>query len=116
MVGVHERSRSNYLPPSSNTGFGKSPYRGTSVTYGRGFVTGQVAKVKRNLFETSRQISRYKNLNKSGTLASRLNRVMPSNTNFPETSIREKNTSTGLETATKFNFSHAEKAVDHINS
>jgi hypothetical protein len=40
---------------------------------------------------------------------------MPSNTNFPETFLRERNTSTGLETATKFKISHAERAIDHIN-
>ena len=67
-------------------------------------------------------MSRYKHLNKSGTLANRLNRAMPANTNFPETALREKMTSTGLETSTKFKLSNAEQAmnsqqfqVDHRN-
>ena len=85
---------------------------GTGGNYGRNFGQGSVARVKQNLYETSRQISRYKHLNKSGTLANRLNRALPANTNFPETALREKMTSTGLETSTKFKLSHAEQAMN----
>ena len=72
--------------------------------------------MKKNLYDTSKQISRYRQLNKSGTLANRLNRQLPANTNFPETALREKMTSTGLETSTKFKLSNAEQALANINS
>jgi len=74
-----------------------------------------IVRMKKNLYDTSRQISRYKQLNKSGTLAARLNRAMPANTNFPETAFREKMTSTGMETSTKFKFSNANQA-ENMNS
>ena len=50
---------------------------------------------------------RYKNLNKSGNLATRLNRAMPANTNFPEDGVRNK-MATGFETGTKFKLSEAQ--------
>ena len=84
--------------------------------YGRS-VGSSVAKVKRHLHDTQRQMSRYSQLNKSNTLANRLNRILPNNTNFPETSIREKMTSTGMETSTKFKMSDAERAlVENLHS
>lgn len=73
-------------------------------------------RMKKNLYDTSKQISRYRQLNKSGTLANRLNRQLPANTNFPETALREKMASTGLETSTKFKLSNAEQALANINS
>ena len=108
--GLDQRSRSNYLPGQGIVG--KIGYAGGAGAYGRTFGQGSVARVKKNLYETSRQISRYKHLNKSGTLAYRLNRALPANTNFPETSLREKMASTGFETATKFKLSHAEQAMN----
>ena len=97
------RSRSNYLPGQGIVG--KIGYIGGAGAFGRTFgQVSSVARVKKNLYVTAR----YKNLNKSGTLANRLNRALPANTNFPETSIREKMTSTGFETSTKFKLSHAE--------
>ena len=50
---------------------------------------------------------RYKNLNKSGNLATRLNRPMPASTNFPDEDIRNKMT-TGFETGTRFKPSEAQ--------
>ena len=105
-----QRSKSNYLPGQMN--IGKIGYAGGAGNYGRSFGQGSVARVKKNLYETSRQISRYKHLNKTGSLANRLNRALPANTNFPETALREKMTSTGLETATKFKLSNAEQAMN----
>ena len=42
--------------------------------------------------------------------------MLPANTNFPETALREKMTSTGLETSTKFKLSNAEQAMHGGNS
>lgn len=115
LTAADHRSRSNYIPAQ---GLGRIGHVGNARvgTYGRFGATGSVARVKNNLYETQRQISRYKNLNKSGTLANRLNRAMPASNNFPESSIREKMTSTGLETSTKFKLSNAENAAAYMNS
>ena len=83
----------------------------------RGLSMGPLARVKKNLYETSKQISRYRQINKSSTLADRLNRMLPSNTNFPETQLREKISSTGMETSKKFKLADAQAAfVGNINS
>ena len=71
-----------------------------------------VAKVKRNLFDTQRQLSRYNQLSKSNTLANRLNRILPSNTNFPDSYIRERGASTALDTSKGFKLHDAEKAFN----
>lgn len=85
-------------------------------SYGRVFGQSQVRTGgKRNLYDTTRQISRYKQLTKSGTLAHRLNRALPANSNFPETALREKMTSTGFETSTKFKLSNT-TALENVNS
>ena len=47
---------------------------------------------------------RYKNLNKSSNLATRLNRPMPANTNFPDEDVRNKFGS-GFETSKKYKLS-----------
>ena len=87
--------------------------RGGVRTIGNG---ASFVRMKKNLYDTSKQMSRYRQLNKSGTLANRLNRQLPANTNFPEMALREKMTSTGLETSTKFKLSNAEQAFANINS
>lgn len=76
------RSRSNFVSGGHHKNYGQS-----------------LARVKRNLYDTSKQMSRYRQINKSGSLAHRLNRALPANTNFPESQLREKMTHTGLETA-----------------
>ena len=63
--------------------------------------------MRKNLYDQNKQIMRYKNLNKSGNLAIRLNRAMPASTNFPEDTTRNKN-ATGFETSIKFKLSEAQ--------
>lgn len=55
-------------------------------------------------------MSRYSQLYKSNTLANRLNRILPSNHDFPEQSLRDKMTSTGMETSTRFKMADADRA------
>jgi hypothetical protein len=74
-----------------------------------------IVRIKRNLYDTTHHISRYKQINKSGTLAARLNRVLPTSTNFQESDLREKVTSTGLDTSIKFKLSDA-NAMINMNS
>ena len=68
---------------------------------------GPLARVKKNLYETSKSVSRYRQGNKSSSIANRLNRMLPASTNFPEANLREKMTSTGFETSKKFKLADA---------
>ena len=92
------RSRSNTM---------HVPYTTPAVAQQNRNYGNTVDRMKKNLYETSRQISRYKQLNKTGSLASRLNRALPANTNFPDSDLREKMTATGLETSKKFKMTNA---------
>ena len=85
----------------------KYPHEITRSQYdGRNLIVN-LAKLKSSLYETSR----YGSISKSNTLANRFNnRDMPANTNFPDTSIREKIASTGITTSTKFKLSEADSA------
>ena len=92
--GHNPRSKSHFI------GFNKGIVRAGSGT------TAGMLRMRKNLYDQNKQIMRYKNLNKSGNLATRLNRPMPANTNFPDEEIRNKMT-TGFETSTRFKLSEA---------
>lgn len=99
ITGHHGRSKSNFVSQAR-------PY-GMQGTRNSGGVYGGVVRMRKNIYDTSKQIARYKNLNKSGTLAHRLNRALPANTNFPEADLREKVSSSGFETSIRFKVSNA---------
>ena len=84
----------------------KSHFIGFNKTQTSGGTTAGILRMRKNLYDQNKQIMRYKSLNKSGNLASRLNRNMPAATNFPEEGSRNKNI-TGFETSIKFKLSEA---------
>ena len=67
---------------------------------------------KKNIFDKAGQLSRHQRLNRDGTLAHRLNRAMPANTNFPESDLRQNNGGEApLETSNKFSIAQAFNAL-----
>ena len=71
---------------------------------------------KKNIFDKAGQLSRYQRLSKDGTLAHRLNRNMPNNTNFPDEGVRQSAGVSGLETSNKYKLSETYNALTHLNT
>lgn len=92
--GANPRSKSHFI-----NNFNKSGARAAS-----GGTHAGMLRMRKHLYDQNRQIMRYKNLNKSSNLATRLNRPMPANTNFPEEDVRNKFGS-GFETSKKYKLS-----------
>ena len=86
-------------------------------TYTGNFGSNHVLNMrKKNIFDKAGQISRYQRLSKDGTLAHRLNRAMPANTNFPEEGLRQSTGVSGLETSNKYKLSETFNALTNINT
>ena len=94
--GSNPRSKSHFINNFNKSGMGA---RATSGGNHAGML-----RMRKHLYDQNRQIMRYKNLNKSSNLATRLNRPMPANTNFPDEDVRNK-LGSGFETSKKYKLS-----------
>ena len=66
---------------------------------------------KRHVLDKAGQLNRYQKLIQDGTLAHRLNRPLPANTNFPESKLKGNAGTSLLETSTQFSVAHTASAL-----